>query len=68
MPHSFNLISSGIVGFRINQGTNGTAEEVIHRINDNVVVARQWDWVLELWIDIDIYRELHHKSYRPQNQ
>ncbi|OAP56120.1 hypothetical protein AYL99_09299 [Fonsecaea erecta] len=53
------LNATGVVGLRINQGGDETPEEVIQRVKDNAVIARQWDWALELWIDLKIFQQLH---------
>lgn len=51
--------SAGVVGLRVNQVTNETEAQVIQRVRQNAMVAKQMGWVLELYIDCSIFAGLH---------
>ncbi|KAF4957075.1 hypothetical protein FSARC_11406 [Fusarium sarcochroum] len=50
---------AGVRGVRVNLNGNVSSEEVVSSVKKNAKIAKTRGWVLQLWIPISAYTELH---------
>ncbi|KAH8891491.1 amidohydrolase family protein [Thozetella sp. PMI_491] len=51
--------AAGVRGLRVNFGNGGDTAQILSLVHKNAEVARRYDWVLQVWLPISLFQDLH---------